>query len=71
MKFLKIVALTVMLYNRLSLNFHPYLWVKFGIAVLYNTLSSKQDLGGSLLCNGHVLLKDATEFLSIASILRN
>jgi len=38
MKFLKIGALTVMLYNGLSLNFHPYLFVKFGIAVLYNTL---------------------------------
>jgi len=49
MKFLKIDALTVMLYKRLSLNFHLYLWVKFSIAVLYNTLSSKQDLSGSLL----------------------
>jgi hypothetical protein len=49
MKFLKINALKVMLYNRLSLNFNLYLWVKFGIAVLYNTLSSKQNLSGSLL----------------------
>jgi len=69
MKFLKIGALTVMLYNGLSLNFHPYLWVKFGIAVLYNTLSGKQDLSGSLHCNSHVLLKDVTEFLPMASIL--
>jgi len=49
MKFLKIGLLTVMLYSMLSLNFQQYLWVQFSLAVLYNTLSSKQDLSGSLL----------------------
>jgi hypothetical protein len=71
MKFLKTGALTVRLYNRLSVNFHPHLRAKFGTAVLYNTLSSNLDVWGCMLCDSPVLLKDETEFPSIASIFLN
>jgi hypothetical protein len=65
MKFLKTGVLTVRLYNRLSVNFHSHLRVKFGTTVLYNTLSSNLDVRGCLLCDSHVFRKDQTEFSCI------
>lgn len=65
------VRLYVCLWSSMSEHTVCRIWMKFGIAVLYKTSSSKREFRENRLSDSHTLRKGENEFLPVLSVFLN